>query len=846
MKIDLHVHSKYSVRPSQWVLQKLGCPECFTEPAELYRIARQKGMDMVTITDHNTISGSAEIAHLPGAFISEEVTTYFPDDGCKAHVLVYDINDAIHREIQKLRENIFDLVRYLRLTGIVHVLAHPLYSVNDKLNIEHFEKFLLLFENFELNGARDDFQNRAIRLILENLTPRIIDMLAEKHGIEPLFKDPWRKSQTGGSDDHSSLNIARRYTMVLGARDLDEFLDGIGKKRSTPVGEGSTPCVMSHNIYGIAYNFYKRKLNLQGDVHKDPVLRFLDRCLQADSEPDETLMARLIYSWRKHKSPKQRKGPGIEELLRFEARKLIEGDPDLMNGAGDSITENRAEKWFGFVNRVSNKVLIHFWDSLLSSLSGAHFFNVFHSLGSAGAAYTVLAPYFVTFTVFSRDRRFSAAAMEHFGVREADGPEDDQQTKIAHFTDTFNEINGVALSLKNQLELARKSGKNLTVITCTSQTQPPMEGLTNFSPIGVYELPEYPEQKIFLPPFLEMLDYCYKQQFTQIHVTTPGPIGLAGLALARIMKIPVSGAYHTAIPQYAQILTGDNTIEELVWKYTTWFYDQLDLILVPSGSTRRELTARGIEPEKICLFPRGVDTVRFHPSSRDVEFMKDRFKTSDGPKILYVGRISKEKNLHLLAEAFRRLIQTRRDVELVLVGDGPFLEELKALLAGTPSIFTGYREGEELATIYASCDIFAFPSATDTFGNVVLEAQASGLPIIVTDSGGPQENVLPEKTGRIVRAGDSEALFQAFEFLLADRVRLKEMGKAARNYVENRSCERAFDQTWQIYRRAEIGGRSSEDKRRKSVGEILKEEEFSRKGNPFDMLMKQKEVLISQ
>jgi hypothetical protein len=90
-------------------------------------------MDLVTITDHNTISGSAEIAHLPGTFISEEITAYFPDDGCKAHVLVYDINDAIHREIQKVRENIFDLVDYLAQTGIVHVLAHPLYSVNDKL-----------------------------------------------------------------------------------------------------------------------------------------------------------------------------------------------------------------------------------------------------------------------------------------------------------------------------------------------------------------------------------------------------------------------------------------------------------------------------------------------------------------------------------------------------------------------------------------------------------------------------------------------------------------------------------------------------------------------------------------
>ena len=224
-----------------------------------------------------------------------------------------------------------------------------------------------------------------------------------------------------------------------------------------------------------------------------------------------------------------------------------------------------------------------------------------------------------------------------------------------------------------------------------------------------------------------MLDYCYKEQFTQIHVTTPGPLGLAGLALARIMKIPVSGAYHTAIPQYAHILTGDNTIEELVWKYTTWFYDQLDLILVPSESTKRELTERGIDPEKISLFPRGVDTVKFNPSKRDVGFMKDRFNASDGPKILYVGRISKEKNLHLLAEAFRRLAKTRRDVELVLVGDGPFLEELKALLAATPAIFTGYREGEELATIYASCDIFAFPSATDTFGNVVLEAAGLGI-----------------------------------------------------------------------------------------------------------------------
>jgi glycosyltransferase involved in cell wall biosynthesis len=763
-------------------------------------------MDLVTVTDHNNISGSAEIAHLPGTFISEEVTTYFPDDGCKAHVLVYDINDAIHREIQKVRENIFDFVDYLAQTGIVHVLAHPLYSVNDKLTIEHFEKFLLLFKNFELNGARDDYQNYSIRQIMQNLTPEVLDNLIDKHGIVPVSPEPWRKSLTGGSDDHSSLNVARQYTVVKGARSLKEFLQGIDMARTIPVGKGSTPRVMSHNIYGIAYQYYKRKLNFESDVNKDLVLRFLNRCLQEGPESDERLVTRLIYSWRKRKASKQQEGSRIQDLLRFEAQKLLKGDPDLMEitSNGNGKTENRAERWFSFVNQVSNKVLINFWDSLLSSLSGAHFFNMFQSLGSAGAAYTVLAPYFVTFTVFSRDRHFSTAAKEHFEIRGVTGNE--KPAKIVHFTDTFHEINGVALTIQHQLELAGKTGKDLTVITCDSETRPPMKGQMNFNPIGVYGFPEYPEQKMFLPPFLEILNYCYEQRFTQIHVATPGPMGLAALAVARIMKIPLSGTYHTAIPQYAHILTGDYAIEELVWKYTTWFYDQLNLILVPSASTERELIGKGIDPKKICLFPRGVDAARFHPSKRNVNFLKERFNAGDGPKILYVGRISKEKDLHVLAQAFRNLTQTHWDVELILVGDGPYLKELKELLAGTPSIFTGYRDGEELATIYASCDLFAFPSATDTFGNVVLEAQASGLPVIVSNSGGPQENMIPHKTGQVVQVGDPEALLQTLKFLLADRERLKEMGKAARLNMENRSYERAFDETWQIYQK--ISGRS--------------------------------------
>ncbi len=799
MKVDLHVHSKYSVRPSQWILQKLGCPESFTEPGTLYRVARNKGMDLVTITDHNTISGALEIAHLPGTFISEEVTTYFPEDGCKAHVLVYDIDEKIHGEIQKIRENIYDLVQYLGNTGIIHALAHPLYAVNDKLTLEHFEKFILLFRNFELNGARDEFQNQSIRFILEKLTPEAIRGLIEKHRIMPAFTEPWKKNLTGGSDDHSSLNIARQFTAVERVRTLDEFLLGVETGQARVEGKASDPQIMSHNLYGIAYQFYKRKLKFEKNVNRDLVLRFLDRCLQSEHEEDTGLVNRILYAWRQKNAPKQCEESKIEDQLRFEAKKLLQDDPVLMGiiKNGNTKLENRADRWFHFLNQVSNRVLLHFWNSILSHFSGADFFNIFQSLGSAGALSTVLAPYFVTFSVFSRDREFSRSTVEHF-CPDAPGV-GGKSVKIAHFTDTFYEINGVALTLQHQLKLARSSGKDLTVITCDGEKRPHVDGSVNFEPIGVYEFPEYPDQKLFLTPFLEMLNYCYENQFTKIHTATPGPIGLAALAIGKLLKVPVSGTYHTAIPQYASRLTGDGGIEGLVWKYIVWFYEQLDYIMVPSKSTGEELMGKGISPDKIRLFPRGVDTERFNPAKRDSELLTQLVGAGGGHKILYVGRISKEKDLLLLGQAFKELINTFEDAELIFVGDGPHLNELKEFMDGTPCIFTGYRDGEDLAAIYASCDIFAFPSATDTFGNVVLEAQASGVPVVVTNSGGPQENVIHDKTGLVVEAGKVESLLDALESLLADPARTRAMGQAARKLMETRSYGAAFEETWRMY-----------------------------------------------
>jgi glycosyltransferase involved in cell wall biosynthesis len=295
-----------------------------------------------------------------------------------------------------------------------------------------------------------------------------------------------------------------------------------------------------------------------------------------------------------------------------------------------------------------------------------------------------------------------------------------------------------------------------------------------------------------------MLNYCYQENFSHIHASTPGPMGLAALGIARILKLPVFGTYHTALPQYAWYLTKDSSVEQFMWKYILWFYEQLDMINVPSQSTAAELIAKGIKKEKILITPQWVDTEKFHPGRRN-GFLERRFQIWDGLKLLYVGRVSKEKNLELLARVYKSLVRHRNDLHLIVVGDGPYFTEMQETLAGTSAIFTGYLEGEDLSAVYAASDLFVFPSTTDTCGNVVLEAQASGVPVVVTDSGGPQENLIPGETGVIVPAHDEEGLVRAVLSLVKEPLRLKEMGRAARSYMESRSFAQVFQNAWHMY-----------------------------------------------
>jgi glycosyltransferase involved in cell wall biosynthesis len=807
MKIDLHVHSKFSTRPSQWVLQKIGCPESFTDPLMLREIALEKGMSMVTLTDHNTIEGVLEIAHLPDVFISEEITTYFPEDGCKIHVLAFDISEQQHREIQRVRLSVFDLVKLLRSEGIVHAIAHPLYSTNDRMNADHFEQLLLLFKNFELNGARDESQNRILKGILGKLRPRDMERLSNKHGIAPGFSDPWKKNLTGGSDDHSSLNIACKYTEVNAARTLKEFLGGVDKGDCFPHGTEATPLTMAYNLYSIAYQFYRKKFALDRYVHQDIFMRLLDNFLSTRNQKSGFKARVYFFINTRRQSKKPDKAAGIKQLLRHETQKLLLKDDGFLSIAklGSAKDTHLDEKWFEFVHHISNRTLLHFVNPFMDHLSGANVFDIFSSIGSAGALYSLLAPYFLSFSLFARDREVAENIRLRFiqkGVRKI---EKDNAMNVGHFTDTFYETNGIAAILRQQVLLARKTGKNLTVVTCEERNHPHMEGVKNFTPIGVHSLAEYPEQKLFYPPFLEMLWFCYQKEFTHLQSATPGPIGLAALAIANILKLPIIGAYHASLPRYAGYVTDDSAIEEFMWKYMLWYYNNMNFVYVPSRNSGDELTARGLPPEKIRIFPRGVDTDRFHPSKKDLQFLQ-QYIDVDTFKLLYVGRVSREKGLPLLVRVFQHLSQSIHHISLVVAGEGPYLEKMKKALSGTRCCFTGAIMGEPLEKLYATCDLLVFPSTTDTFGNVVLEAQASQVPVIVTDAGGPQENLIPEKTGIVVPAHDGPALAAAIKALIKNPEKLAQMGYAARRYAEGRSFQSAFEQTWKMYEDRELNG----------------------------------------
>ena len=345
------------------------------------------------------------------------------------------------------------------------------------------------------------------------------------------------------------------------------------------------------------------------------------------------------------------------------------------------------------VNQLAQKMLTQLHRKLRKALLGANFIDLLNSATSSGLVYLALAPYTAAFSSFAADRNLGQDLVKRF-LPESHSQRGPRRNSTWPISPTpFTRSTAWRFRLKSQMESARQIGKDYTIITCDTKKRPAQPGIKTFSPIGVLQLPEYREQKLFHPPFLEILDYCYLRNFTHIMAATPGPLGLTAMAVARILQLPLWGTYHTALPQYAQYLTEDPMIVQLMWKYMVWFYNQMDLVFVPSRSTAEELQQKGVNGDKLRIFPRGVDLQLFHPTKRN-GFLESRFQVKDETKLLYVGQgVQREEPGNSRSEFSKDLIQDHPGLHLVVVGDGPYLEEMRQELAGTPCTFTGYLRG---------------------------------------------------------------------------------------------------------------------------------------------------------
>ncbi|MBA2259593.1 MAG: glycosyltransferase, partial [Acidobacteria bacterium] len=267
---------------------------------------------------------------------------------------------------------------------------------------------------------------------------------------------------------------------------------------------------------------------------------------------------------------------------------------------------------------------------------------------------------------------------------------------------------------------------------------------------------------------------------------------------ARSLQLPLVGSYHTEFGEYTARLSGSPRLGALMHEYMRWVYGACSQLLVPSAVTRRQLEVAGWPGGRLRIWPRGVDATRFAPSRRSVE-LRNKWQVSDHrPAILYAGRLSREKGLQLL-EGLRQLLDDHRmPHRFILAGDGPLAPDLRAMLPD--AVFTGTVTHEAMGEIMASSDLFVFPSETDTAGNVVLEAQAAGLPVLVTDRGGPRENMLDRTTGYVCRAGSERDFAWRVAELLVDPARRLTVSAAARAYALTRGWPASMTPLFECYR----------------------------------------------
>jgi len=783
IKVDLHCHSKYSDQPSTWFLKAYDSPESFTEPETLYQQAKSRGMEFVTITDHDDIRGCLDLqqSHPADTFISCEVTAWFPDDNCKVHILVYGIDKTQYRRLMELRYDLYVMRDYILEQKIAHSVAHATYDQDGKLDFTHIEKLVLLFDVFEVvNGGASQQNNVLLHRYLQSLDKATIDELQSRHNISPASEDPWVKGFTGGSDDHCGILIGSAYTECnaqtshsqgnsIQSKEL--FLSKLRNKSTSANGMHG-----SFEIYatGVIKHIHDYRMDRDNKYQKSKMNDFLEMFFVGDEG-----------NWVK----RFKKSQSLRYLKQKNSR-THHALHSLMNEINENRQADIAQKIplaYHQLAKLHDEMFRSVVKALAKNLPQGNIFKTFQHLSTLFPLVVLAAPF-----VGSMRHQVLNARIKSSLIKAC---KENYTQKALWFTDTIDDLNGVSVSLRQIVRQAHKHGYKLSLVTCVDENNTRTalpEGSINLPPVYHEKIPGYEQQEIGFPSLLGMMHRIITEQPDQIVISTPGPLGIGAMLCAKLMDVPVKAVYHTDFAEQILRMTKEAMLANVVESATNAFYKHADEIFVPSKSYINKLTEAGLNRDQMSLFPRGIDTDLYRPiepcENPNSELLRQHQLQGEFT-LIYAGRISADKNLDLLASIIELANQKNPGrYNLVLAGDGPYLDTLKETLSKQPNIlFTGRIETDQLVQWYQSADMLVFPSHTDTFGMVVLEAQACGVPCLVTASGGPKEIIENNVTGQVIFADDAEDWYSVIQSYFRMRgarpQEFEAMSKACRNHA---------------------------------------------------------------
>ena len=737
-KADLHCHSAASQESRLGVQRALGLPECATPPEEVYALARRRGMDFVTITDHDTISGVLEIADLPDVFVSEELTAHFRGEPQAVHILCWGITPDDHDWLQAHAGDVEEVAEYLHGNGIACALAHPFYAVAAPLTARHRRRLARLFPVWETrNGSRARELNMPAAIYIET------------HG----------GAGVGGSDDHAGVDIGRTWTETPPASTPEEFLRRLRRGDALARGAQGSAAKWAHAAMALAVRALGRG---DGCEAPDPrvVLRIVERVMsQGDA----------------------RSGAIAADLCPGDARALLRS---WLDSLGLDTSETELLAWMqedGFAHadlfrracRAHERRLRYAVERVIEAAGDL-------DAGAQGAAEAVFSacipaiPYVPAAAFLGREKSKLLGREQ-------------EPLRVALVADGVGSMHGVTHTL-DELRERGVPGFEVEVIG----TDPKVD--RRLPAVSEVDVPFYEGMRVGVPSLLAAVDALAEGRYDIVHLCSPGPAGVVAALIARIMDVPLVASHHTELGAYAGLRSGDARLRAGMDMALASLYAQCQIVLSPSEAADESLRALGVPAEHIGRWGRGVDLRRFDPALREPGSLPGELT------VLYAGRLTTEKGVDLLADAFLAARAADPRLHLVLAGGGPEEEALRERL-GSRATFLGWLEDEELARAYASADIFLFASRTDTFGQVVIEAQASGLPVVAVAEGGPVSLIEEGRTGRLCPP-DAEALAATVVELARFPELRRRLSAEALASVGSRTWEHALDQLAAGYRRA--------------------------------------------